>query len=296
MDVSVGESPFQTETFAEEIMMFSDVLLTVDFDRTLTARDGTIPRRNLDAITYFIENGGVFTVNTGRSYISFRPFLQTVPINGDLLLLNGSAAWKQGRFSQVKNIELDVWDTLQRLVEKYPYVNLELQAPDMHYLIDPTESYATYYSHRNLPHRILPLKRQPLEFVKIGIYGDVHGGLGVDEMDEKANFDEISEFLAAEFGDQLEIFRATPRIINVHAKGVSKLAAARELQKKLGRKILVCVGDEGNDVAMLQGADYGFCPSDGQVADRFPNVCPCGQGAIADVILEKIPEILKIKT
>jgi hydroxymethylpyrimidine pyrophosphatase-like HAD family hydrolase len=30
--------------------MFSDVLLTVDFDRTLTAPDSTIPERNMEAI------------------------------------------------------------------------------------------------------------------------------------------------------------------------------------------------------------------------------------------------------
>ena len=46
---------------------FSDVLLTVDYDRTLTAPDSTIPERNLEAIRYFMENGGAFTVNTGRS-------------------------------------------------------------------------------------------------------------------------------------------------------------------------------------------------------------------------------------
>ena len=44
---------------------------------------------------------------------------------------------------------------------------------------------------------------------------------------------------------------------------------------------------------MLEGADYAFCPSDGIVAARFPNVCPCSQGAVAEVIYEKIPEILK---
>ena len=48
-------------------MLFSDVLLTVDFDRTLTAQNSTIPERNLEAIAYFMENGGAFTVNTGRS-------------------------------------------------------------------------------------------------------------------------------------------------------------------------------------------------------------------------------------
>ena len=46
---------------------FSDVLLTVDFDRTLTATDSSIPERNLEAIRYFMAEGGAFTVNTGRS-------------------------------------------------------------------------------------------------------------------------------------------------------------------------------------------------------------------------------------
>lgn len=274
--------------------MFSDILLTVDFDRTLTARDGSIPERNIEAIRYFIQNGGVFTVNTGRSYISFRQFLDIVPVNGPLLLLNGSAAWENGRFTDVKNITVDIWPALRRLKEKYPNVNLELQAADMHYLVAPSDSYAEYYSHRPLPHRILELREQSLDFVKIGVYGDVHGALGIDEQDEKALFDEITDFLAEEFGEELEIFRATPCIINVHARGVSKGNAARALQKRLGRKVLVCVGDEGNDVAMLQAADYAFCPGDGVVADRFSNVCPCGEGAIADVIYEKIPDILKI--
>lgn len=37
---------------------FSDVLLTVDYDRTLTAPDSSIPERNLEAIRYFMENDG----------------------------------------------------------------------------------------------------------------------------------------------------------------------------------------------------------------------------------------------
>ena len=51
--------------------MFSDILLTVDFDRTLTGPDSKIPQRNLDAIAFFMENGGKFTVNTGRSVATF---------------------------------------------------------------------------------------------------------------------------------------------------------------------------------------------------------------------------------
>ena len=46
---------------------------------------------------------------------------------------------------------------------------------------------------------------------------------------------------------------------------------------------------------MLEGADFAYCPSDGVVADRFENVCPCAEGAVADVIYKKIPDLLKNK-
>ena len=66
--------------------MFSDVLLTVDFDRTLTGPDGKIPQRNMEAIHYFMDNGGTFTVNTGRSVNTFKAHIDEVPVNAPLLL------------------------------------------------------------------------------------------------------------------------------------------------------------------------------------------------------------------
>ena len=106
-------------------------------------------------------------------------------------------------------------------------------------------------------------------------------------------FDTIHETLEEIFGDKCVVFRAAPRIIDIHARGVSKAASARRLQRELGRKILVCVGDGENDVTMMEDADYAFCPGDAIIRDRFPNVCDCAEGAVADVIYKKIPEILR---
>ena len=91
----------------------------------------------------------------------------------------------------------------------------------------------------------------------------------------------------------MEVLRSGPRIIDVQAMGVTKATSARRLQKQLGRKILVCAGDAENDIAMLDGADYSFVPADAILKDRYENVCKCADGAVADVIYKKIPEILK---
>ena len=281
--------------------IYSDVLLTVDFDRTLTAADSTIPERNLEAIRYFIENGGAFTVNTGRSLPMTRKFREVVPVNVPLLLYNGSAAYdlQTGQVLEPALIPLDQGETVRRAMELFPDMTVEIQGLDAHYIFEEnpdwdafTEGNHCAWAHAQPDDDLGP-------FMKFSLYGRL-GSASVAALyeytrEELRRFDEVEELCREYFGDSCEVFRAAPKILDIHAKGVSKNRAARELQKKLGRKILVCVGDGENDVSMLEGADYAFAPADAIVAKRFDNVCPCGEGAVADVIYEKIPEILKNK-
>ena len=115
--------------------IFSDVLLTVDYDRTLTAPDSTIPERNLEAIRYFMENGGVFTINTGRSVPMTKVFRDRVPVNAPLLLYNGSAAYdlREKRLTFCHAIQLDMWETVRRCEELFPDLTVEVQGLDAHY-------------------------------------------------------------------------------------------------------------------------------------------------------------------
>lgn len=280
--------------------MYSDILLTVDYDRTLTAPDSSIPQRNFEAIEYFIENGGTFTVNTGRSIpMGSAMLIPNVPVNAPLLLYNGSAAYDKatGVLTRYAPIDLDASEAVSRLQEQFPSLNVEIQALDAHYLIRPDTGWEEYCDHNGCPWRYTLPENIPQPFIKFSLYGQfrektvAHMYEGTPE--ELALIEDAITFVQKNWGDKLEVFRACPRIIDFHAKGVSKLNSARQLQKELGKKILVCVGDAENDVNMLDGADYAFCPADGIVADRYQNVCKCGDGAIADVIYKKIPEILK---
>lgn len=278
--------------------LFSDVLLTVDYDRTLTARDATIPARNIEAIRYFMAEGGAFTVNTGRSLPMFSMCLDTVPVNAPLLLYNGSAAYENGALTQLHEIPLDLHKTIAEVSAMCPGLNVELQGIDAHYCFGENPRYHAFYEEARCPHAAAMPGQDLGPFLKFSIFGEIRPG-GVSQLfattpEETRRFDLLEAQLRRRYGDAVAVFRAAPRIIDVHARGVSKNRAARELQKRLGRKILVCIGDAENDVPMLSGADFAFCPADGAVAERFPNVCSCGEGAVADVICKKIPEILKI--
>ena len=275
--------------------LFSDVLLTVDFDRTLTAPDSTIPARNLAAIARFMENGGAFTVNTGRSAPMFARYMAQIPANAPFLLYNGSAAWENGQLTQTFPIPLDPLELVQQVHAHFPELLFEVQGADAHYAFRHDAMWERFYTAQQCAHGVAPERAALMPFLKFSIMGKLREE-NVDHLffgspEELARMDAAQRWLNAQYGDRLTIFRPAARIIDGHARGVSKLAAARALQARLGRRLLVCVGDAENDVPMLSGADLAFCPADGTVADRFPNVCPCAQGAVADVI-ERLPAYL----
>ena len=132
--------------------MFSDVLLTVDFDRTLTAPDSTLPERNLEAIRFFMENGGAFTVNTGRSLPMTKVFREKVPVNAPLLLMNGSMTFDphSGR-AEATGIRLDQGETIRRAMALLPEMVVEVQALDAHYLMRKDAGWEDYCDNNGCP-------------------------------------------------------------------------------------------------------------------------------------------------
>ena len=279
--------------------IFSDILLTVDYDRTLTAPDSTIPERNIEAIRYFMENGGAFTVNTGRSLPMTKAFRDKIPVNAPLLLYNGSAAYDsvEEKFAFCHAIDLDLVETVRETMELFPDLNVEIQGMDAHYLFTDSTAWAEFTASNECAWKIVPLGTDVGPFVKMTVYGEIRakgvGHLFEGSQEEIRRIDEVEAMLKEKYGDKMSIFRVATRIIDCHAPGVSKANSARQLQAQLGRKILVCVGDERNDLSMLDEADFAYAPCDAVVADRYENVCKCADGAVADVIYKKIPEILK---
>ena len=278
--------------------LFDDVLLTVDYDRTMTGPDSRVPLRNREAIEWFTRQGGSFTVNTGRGVNTLRRHLGELQNNVPLLLYNGSMWYEDGRITHCTPIDLPLWETVCAVAEAFPELNVEIQGLDDHYLVNPKPKFFDLYQAMKWHYSEVLPGTDVGTFVKFAIYGEAHDGTLADMFSateaELERFAQLREFIASRWGEKVDLFFAAPRILDIHAKGVSKGRAARELKENLGKKVLVCVGDADNDITMLDAADYAFCPADAVIAHRYENVCPCGNGAIADVIYEKIPEILGI--
>ena len=278
--------------------LFSDVLITSDFDRTLTDRESNIPERNLEAIRYFMDNGGAFTLNTGRSLPIYQRYMDLTPCNAPVILYNGSAAYdlEKQEFAFCHRIDLDLADTVRTITEMAPEMILELQGGDSHFIFRENPIWHYFNSLVGCKGAYVPVETVTDHFIKLCVYAQLEepsvGHLFRGTEEQVRRFDALEAALRRHFGDKLTVIRAAARIIDLHAPGISKGKAAVELKQQLGRKILVCVGDEENDVSMLDMADYSFCPCDSPMAQRYETVCSCGEGALADVIYKKIPEIL----
>lgn len=278
---------------------FSNILLTVDFDRTLTAPDSSIPERNIQAIRYFMDNGGTFTVNTGRSVPMTKVFREMVPVNAPLLLYNGSAAYDISEEKLIfgHEIKLDLWKTVKEMTELFPDMTVEVQGVSAHYRFSENPAWDALCDHNHCSRGFAQPGDDLGPFLKIAVYGEIRdvtiSHLFTATEEECRRMDEVEAILKEKYGEYCEIFRAGTRIFDIHAKGVSKMRSAQELKQRLGKKILVCVGDAHNDIPMLDGADYAYVPADAALADRYETVCNCADGAVADVIFQKIPEILK---
>ena len=276
---------------------FSDVLLTVDFDRTLTAPDSSIPARNLEAIEYFMANGGAFTVNTGRSIPMYSGLMDVVPVNAPLLLYNGSAAYDREKreFTFAHTIDLDWRETIRETMEMFPNLTVEFQGVEKHFIFEKNMAWKAFSEANHCPCGFAEFTDELGPFLKFSVYGKITDTTVAHLFDgtpaEFEEMDEVERMVNERFGDKCVAFRAASRILDIHAKGVSKGRSARELQKSLGRKYLVCAGDAENDLTMLREADFAYCPADAIIREQFENVCACAEGAVADVIYEKIPKI-----
>ena len=77
--------------------IFDGYMLVSDMDGTLFSDPQTIPQNNIDALRYFTQNGGRFTIATGRSVQSIRSYLDVLPINAPVISTNGAQIYDLGR-------------------------------------------------------------------------------------------------------------------------------------------------------------------------------------------------------
>ena len=115
---------------------FDGVLLASDFDNTilnteLPRRTGCpippISQRNVEALRYFMDNGGRFAVATGRALPAFRMFAEQVPMNAPAVVCNGGALYdfKTERYLETMELPETIRPQGQDVLDRFPTAAVE---------------------------------------------------------------------------------------------------------------------------------------------------------------------------
>ena len=255
---------------------FSGMLFTSDFDHTITDHGGNVPERNLEAIRYFIAEGGRFCLNTGRSIPAARRQAGRVPCNAPCLLYNGGACYdyREDRLIFAHPLPLEAGELLPLLAD--PKVGIEIQGVEAHYSSALIPSREPMLRAAGMETVITEQPPQPwMKIVLCGRSGTVLESYSQVDPQELAFFRELEQKVRRLCGDSYYVTCSMPRVIEIGNPHCTKATGARELLRTLGCHTLICAGDAPNDTPMLTDADYAFCPTDcNPDILRLPGIIP----------------------
>lgn len=238
---------------------YNGYFLITDLDGTLLNSDKVISAENKEAIQTFVNQGGRFSVATGRSPASAGRWLEQLPINYPCVFYNGS---------MVKDLKSDqVWDCayldkskFQPLVnwglEQIPTTVVEIFTQQGLYVISDPQMKDPYLEGEKDPYfQAEPEVVEELEWIKI-LLCDNHANLvKIEERLKEHHLDKsCNSFYSQDF-----FFEITPKD---HSKGTA-LRLIREKSEEKALKIIAS-GDYDNDEEMIVEADFGVAVGNAQ--------------------------------
>ena len=229
---------------------FDGVLLVSDFDDTLYGADRRIPPRNLEALDYFVSRGGRFTIATGRAYRTFAPYVHLAPINAPVVLSNGSAIYDFQREEMLVQTLLDprAPKDFAALMEAIPSLGLEAYHGEDIYVYRPNavtdahmKKVGTDYEERAIPDMPSPWTKAIVQ----------------QEYDELLK---ARSWLEEHCPGRYEAIFSNRYYLEITHRGCNKGGMVAQLLELLHipQKKLYCVGDNQNDIPMLERVGHSF--------------------------------------
>lgn len=218
---------------------FDGILIASDWDGTLYY-DGKLYEENTKAIRYFQENGGKFTVCSGRYYKFLKGFSDVININTYTICYNGAYVVDMNSGDVLYEGFCDdyVFDIVDNLISKdlgYQWVSFYHPSVD-----EPIQ-----YDIEDYLKNKKDIKKKKAYKVLLRSDSPEHAEAGV----KAANEMDLRDYIAVRsWNVSLELMKKE------NAKG----AAIRRLADILKSRLLIAVGDYENDIEMIQAADIGY--------------------------------------
>ena len=255
---------------------FTGLLLASDYDNTLTYTEEAlrlcqpmppVSEANQAAIRYFMAEGGIFSVATGRAKPAFEAVAGGVPMNGPTVLFNGAAIYdfSAGKYLCEAFLPETARAHIAQTIRELPFAAVELYHDnnDIHAL-QPNDVTRRHLHVTHSPTVIVDSMEQ--------VPSPISKALFSTEPEHQAA---LLDYLRGQswYGDY-EIVASSESLVELTARGANKGGMVRRMAELLHipQANVACVGDHANDISMLTWAGMAFAP-----ANALPEVraLPC---------------------
>ena len=260
---------------------FDGYVIYSDMDGTLLNNKKKVSHENKKAIEKFIENGGKFSIATGRAFEAIEEYLEDVNINMPVIVYNGAMVYDEKKRKPVKvhYFEEEKKDIVNKIKENYSSVAVEIHCGVDIYVFNDNgsaERPATKFLNviYDMPENLFDLKWNKV--VLIGEYE--YMDFIQEELKKKYNIDTI---------------RSGKIFVELMPHNTSKGNALEEIINmfNLDKSKVIAAGDDMNDAEMLKKCGIAVCPE-----NASPNVKKYADRIICsneNHIIQNIVELLE---
>ena len=258
---------------------FDGVLLVSDFDDTLYGRGPQVSEETRRAVGYFTREGGRFTIATGRAHPTFAAYAQCVPINAPVILSNGSALYdfQTGRMVYETYLPIRARDDLRQVAAAILSIGFEAYHHDDIYTYQPNEVTRRHLERAHAAAQEVPILQMPLPWSKVIL------------QQERPVLEQVQRYIMDRWSGLYEVIFSSAVLLELTRKGSNKGGMVRYLASLLdiAPEHTYCVGDNQNDIPMLEVSAIPFAPANcaREVREWGPRlVRSCEENGVAEVI------------
>lgn len=266
----------------------SEMLFITDLDGTLLPQSKIISEKDFNEISNYRKKGGLFSIATGRTIQSAKPYYKSLDIDIPIILYNGAMIYspKDDKILYTCTLAHNMKNIVMEILEKFDFAGCEILKSDGVYVVRNNEY---EQEHINI------CKAEPV-FCNIDDM-ECDGWLKVLFAMPSEKTDEVWNFISS-LENSADFIRSSDTFIELLPHDVSKGNALKKYSEITGINIsyIVSAGDYDNDIEMLEYADLGIAPANAckkalQSADIISEKS-CEDNFIADAVKYIFTEVI----
>ncbi len=211
---------------------FDGILIASDLDGTLIY-DMKVSNENRQAIKYFIEGGGKFTIATGRAPEFVKRL--DIPTNAPLILVNGTVVYDSDKIIKSYTFPPQMIKVVPEVMEKFKLPRVSIFSPMENFVSDPKPE--CFLNHTKPINKIV---------------------FCLEDSETAVN---VREYLKEKYSPEYVFERSWPQGVEMRSARGGKGECLSFIKEYTGVNTVIGAGDWENDRSLLERADISYAPT-----------------------------------